>query len=206
MSGRRTNPELTAAPYKYPQPRRLSKRFAYLLTPLCLAAEATNQPTSLICRCGGEADKALKVVTALTSLSAAILGNVPPFCCEKYLWWEEGRKEHGERPPCKSEVRPSPKSLAREDRDSMPSSSKRLEIQRLQRLKCTKALMKNFFSYQSCTKKRFQVFTTQCCPSSSLKPDSPLPSYPKPPKRRSKETSDPQCSSCHKRKRERKEK
>jgi len=49
MSGRRTNPELTAAPYKYPQPRRLSKRFAYLLTPLCLAAEATNQPTSLIC-------------------------------------------------------------------------------------------------------------------------------------------------------------
>ena len=119
---------------------------------------------------------------------------------------EEGRKEHGERPPRKSEVRPSPKSLAREDRDSMPSSSKRLEIQRLQRLKCTKALMKNFFSYQSCTKKRFQVFTTQCCPSSSLKPDSPLPSYPKPPKRRSKETSDPQCSSCHKRKRERKEK
>ena len=110
---------------------------------------------------------------------------------------EEGRKEHGERPPRKSEVRPSPKSLAREDRDSMPSSSKRLEIQRLQRLKCTKALMKNFFSYQSCTKKRFQVFTTQCCPSSSLKPDSPLPSYPKPPKRRSKETSDPQCSSCH---------
>ena len=91
---------------------------------------------------------------------------------------EEGRKEHGERPPRKSEVRPSPKSLAREDRDSMPSSSKRLEIQRLQRLKCTKALMKNFFSYQSCTKKRFQVFTTQCWPSRAL--SQTLPSLPTP--------------------------
>ena len=35
--------------FDYSTPRRLSKRFAYLLTPLCLAAEATNQPTSLIC-------------------------------------------------------------------------------------------------------------------------------------------------------------
>lgn len=69
MSGRRTNPELIAALYKYPQPRRLSKRFAYLLTPLCLAAEA-DQSADIVDmhRCGGEADKALKAaVAALTS-------------------------------------------------------------------------------------------------------------------------------------------
>jgi hypothetical protein len=36
-----------------------------------------------------------------------------------------------------------------------------------------KSFPKNLFSYQSCTKKGSQVFTTQCCPVSSLDPTLP---------------------------------
>jgi len=81
--------------------------------------------------------------------------------------------------PCKSEVRPSPKSLAREgETRSQVYPLQTTENTAIQRLRCTRCLMKNFFSYQSCTKKKFQVFTTQCCPSSSLDPT--LPSLPTP--------------------------
>jgi hypothetical protein len=64
-----------------------------------------------------------------------------------------------------------------------------------------KCFVKNLFSYLSCTKKRFQVFTTQCCPVSSFNPT--LPSHLKKPQSiHIKETSNAAVSESKKGKEE----